>query len=127
MGGTRLSFMRDILSETKSHLKQNEVIQFEIPAYQELSVKNLYNDAMGDPLLSKYLPTKEQLSGKLPEREFFFGVLCTLKQEYMKEIIAEASKKRFKPEEDNTKKQAILISDTWMAELMKNPYHSSKK
>ena len=26
MGGTRLSFMRDILSETKQHLKQNEVI-----------------------------------------------------------------------------------------------------
>ena len=82
---------------------------------------------MGDPLLAKYLPTKEQLSGKLPEREFFFGVLCTLKQEYMREIIAEASKKRFKPEEDDTKKKGILISDTWMAELMKHPYHSSKQ
>ena len=126
MGGTRLSFMRDVLSESKMHLKQNEVIQFEIPAYQELSVKNLYNDAMGDPLLAKYLPTKEQLSGKFPEREFFFGILCTLKQEYMKEIIAEASKKRFKPEEDDNKKQAILISEKWMEELMKHPYHSSK-
>ena len=89
-------------------------------------MKNLYDDAMGDPVLAKYLPSKEQLSGKLPEREFFFGVLCTLKQDYIKEIIAEASKKRFKPEEDETKKQAILISDKWMEELMKHPYHSSK-
>ncbi|MFN9904674.1 MAG: hypothetical protein ACK56F_00945 [bacterium] len=45
--------------EKKSHLKQNEVIRLEIPNYQELSVKNLYEDAMKDPVLSKYLPSKE--------------------------------------------------------------------
>ena len=59
MKGTKLSFLRDILSEKKLHLKQNEVIRLEIPAYQELSVKNLYEDAMKDAVLSKYLPTKE--------------------------------------------------------------------
>ena len=45
----------------------------EVPCYQEISVKNLYEDAMKDELLVKYLPTKEQLSGRLPERDFFFG------------------------------------------------------
>jgi hypothetical protein len=79
MKGTKLSFMRDILSEKKSHLKQNDVIRLDIPAYQEISVKNLYEDAMKEPVLSKYLPTKEQLSNKLPERDFFFGVVCTLR------------------------------------------------
>jgi len=79
MKGTKLSFMRDILSEKKSHLKQNDVIRLDVPAYQEISVKNLYEDAMKDPVLSKYLPTKEQLSNKLPERDFFFGVVCTLR------------------------------------------------
>lgn len=80
MKGTRLGFMRDILSENKLHLKQNEVIRLEIPAYEEISVKNLYPDAMADPVLSKYLPSKEQVSNKLPERDFFFGVLCTLRR-----------------------------------------------
>ena len=80
MKGTKLSFMRDILSEKKLHLKQNEVIRLEIPAYQEISVKNLYDDAMKDPVLYKYLPTQEQLSNKLPEKEFFFGVLCSLRK-----------------------------------------------
>ena len=56
---TKLSFLRDILADKKSHLKQNEVIRIEIPNYQELSVKNLYEDAMKDPVLSKYLPTRE--------------------------------------------------------------------
>lgn len=59
MKATKLSFLRDILADKKSHLKQNEVIRLEIPNYQELSVKNLYEDAMKDPVLSKYLPTKE--------------------------------------------------------------------
>jgi hypothetical protein len=31
----------------------------EVPCYQEISVKNLYEDAMKDELLSKYLPTRE--------------------------------------------------------------------
>ena len=55
MKGIKLSFMRDILADKKLHLKQNEVIRLDIPTYQELSVKNLYEDAMKDPVLTKYL------------------------------------------------------------------------
>ena len=31
----------------------------EIPNYQEISVKNLYDDALKDPELEKYLPTRK--------------------------------------------------------------------
>jgi hypothetical protein len=127
MKGTKLSFMRDVLADKKLHLKQNEVIRLDIPAYQELSVKNLYEDALKDPVLTKYLPTKEQLSNKLPEREFFFGVLCTLRKQYMTDIIQAASNKRFKVSDDDPKRQGIAITDGWFKELMKHPYHSSKQ
>ena len=127
MKGTKLSFMRDVLADKKLHLKQNEVIRLDIPGYQELSVKNLYEDAMKDPVLTKYLPTKEQLSNKLPEREFFFGILCTLRKQYMKDIIHAASSKRFKVGEDDPKKQGIAITDGWFELLNKHPYHSSKR
>jgi hypothetical protein len=33
MKATKLSFLRDILADKKSHLKQNEVIRLEIPNY----------------------------------------------------------------------------------------------
>jgi hypothetical protein len=98
----------------------------EVPCYQEISVKNLYEDAMKDEVLVKYLPTKEQLSGRLPERDFFFGLMCTLRNQYMKDIIAGAHKARYTVAEDDTKKKAISISEAWMAELQKHPYHSSK-
>jgi len=57
--GTSLDFMREILSEKKLHLKVNEVIHLEVPNYQELSIKNLYDDALADPELQKYLPSKK--------------------------------------------------------------------
>ena len=75
----------------------------EVPAYQEISVKNMYADALKDELLVKYLPSKEQLSGRLPEREFFFGILCTLRNQYMKDIIAEAHKSRYTVADDDPK------------------------
>ena len=31
----------------------------EVPCYQEISVKNLYEDAMKDELVAKYLPTRK--------------------------------------------------------------------
>lgn len=55
--GTSLAFMRDILKEEKQHLKSNEVIHLEVPNYTELSVKNMYPDALNDAVLVKYLPT----------------------------------------------------------------------
>ena len=66
-----------------------------VPNYAEISVKNLYKDAMNDEILQKYLPSKEQMSGKLPERDFFFGVLDTLRKQYVTDIISEAHAKRF--------------------------------
>ena len=79
MNGTKLSFMRELLCDEKMALKQNDLLNMEVPNYPELSVKNLYDDALNDAELSKYLPSKKQLAGKLPERKFFFGVLCTLR------------------------------------------------
>jgi hypothetical protein len=98
----------------------------EVPCYQEISVKNLFEDAMKDELLMKYLPTKEQLSGRLPERNFFFGLMCSLRNQYMKDIIAGAHKARYTVAEEDTKKKAISITEAWIAELKKHPYHSRK-
>ena len=117
MHGTKVGFMREILSETKSYLKQNDVNRMEVPCYQEISVKNLYEDAMKDEVLVKYLLSKKQLSGRLPERGFFFGLLCTLRHGYMKEIIADAQKARFTISDGASNDKGIVISEAWMAEL----------
>jgi hypothetical protein len=122
--GTSVDFIRDILSDKKSHLKVNEVIHLEVPSYNELSVKNLYNDALADPELQKYLPSKKQVSNKFPEKTFFFGILCTLRRQYMKDIIRGAQDKRYKAEEGDDKKDSIQITEAWIEQLNKHPYYS---
>ena len=71
-----------------------------IPSYSEISVKNLYEDAMKDPEVALYLPDLENNSNKLPEREFFFGILSTIKRDYLKKIIADAHAIRLKGNQD---------------------------
>jgi hypothetical protein len=44
----------------------------------------------------------------------------------MKDIIEAANQKRFKVDEGDDSKKGILISESWMQELMKHPYYSSK-
>ena len=51
---------------------------------------------MKDEVLQMYLPNQEQMSGRLPEKDFFYGVLCTLRKQYMSDIIDAANQKRFK-------------------------------
>ena len=72
-------------------------------------MNNLYDDALKNEVLKKYLPTSEQLLGRLSECDFFFGVLCTLRNQYMRDIIAESHKARYTVSEEDPKKQGIAI------------------
>ena len=48
MDGCKLSFMRAILREEKKAIKLANLVSMDVPNYSELSVKNMYEDAMGD-------------------------------------------------------------------------------
>jgi hypothetical protein len=57
--GTKISFLRAIFCNKKKALKQINVQRVVVPHYEELSVKNLYDDAMKDELIKDYLPDLE--------------------------------------------------------------------
>lgn len=59
MEGTKISFLRAILAEEKKAFKASEINLIDIPNYPEISVTNLYDDAMSDPEVAAYLPTKK--------------------------------------------------------------------
>ena len=71
--GTKLSFLRAIFCNKKKALKQVNVHNIVVPHYEELSVKNIYADAMKDELLKDYIPDLEMNSGRFPERDFFWN------------------------------------------------------
>ena len=65
-------------------------------------------------------------SNRLPERDFFFGVLGTLKPDYLKQIIKDANEVRFSAGDQQKERDYIMIKDDWIHELTKHPYFSSK-
>jgi hypothetical protein len=82
---------------------------------------------MKDELIKDYLPDLEQNSNRHPERDFFFGILNSLRPKYIKKIIEDANKVRYESDIKDPKKDFIMLDDDWYKELMKYPYFSSKK
>ena len=94
-----------------------------VPKYEELSVKNLYKDALQDPEISPHFPSPEQSLKKLPERDFFFNIIGTIKPDYLKQIIDEANKNRNVAGDQKIEKDYIMIDDSWLDEQTKHPYY----
>ena len=125
--GTNVSFFRVMFFNKKKALKQTNVIRVVVPHFEELSVKNLYDDAMNDLLIKDYLSDLNQNSNRIPERDFFFGILGTLRPLYLTKIIEDANKVRYEGDVNDPEKDFIMLDDDWYKELIKYPYFSSKK
>jgi len=95
IAATKIAFLKAILADEKKVLKAEDVIMVNVPMYPELTVKEMYPEAMGDEEVAKYLPSIPDQSSKLPEREFFYGVLATIRGDFLKKAIDEANGKRF--------------------------------
>lgn len=98
----------------------------EVPHYEELSVKNLYADTIKDNTVRSYLPELEEGPTRYPERDFFFGILGTVKPDYLNKIIRDSNNERFGKEGAKNEKSLIAVGDQWLEELTKYPYFSSK-
>lgn len=103
----------------------NEVKRINVPQYDEISVKNLWAEVSQDPELMKYFPDTK-CSSKLPERDYFFGVLCTLQPEYINSIIDHANKERNSISADEARQDIIVMTEAWYEKLTQLPFISSK-
>ena len=88
-------------------------------------MKALYPQAIADEKVKRFLPDSTQKSKPL-DRQFFFNILNSVYPKFVKELVEHASKQRHQPEQDETKKDYILISDDWYKKFMQHPFISSK-
>ena len=54
--GTKIIFLRSIVADQKKVFRQDQITHIVVPKYEELSVKNLYLQALADPMIGSYLP-----------------------------------------------------------------------
>ena len=64
-------------------MKRDQIPNYKVPNYPELSVVKLYPEAMKDGPTAKFLPNVPEHQPKLPERDFFFGILSAVQPQYV--------------------------------------------
>ena len=74
-------------------------------------MKELYQQALQIPEIREYLPEADMVTGKgLPNKEFFMGIFGTVNEDALRLMIDKALKKRYEGEEEDIKKNVILVS-----------------
>ena len=90
-------------------LKNMNVIFFEIPCYPELAAKNVWPLVKQNPNLMLYfLDFKDD---QFPEKEYLYGVLCTLTPETVRKIVAQGVKNRSPNDQDDKDKMVEIVEE----------------
>jgi len=84
-----LDFLQQMAEGRKKYLLRRMIPTFKVPTWPELSVKALYKDVMADEVLRDYFPDRYP-KGRLPERQFFWGVIYGVKPAYARHLVHDA-------------------------------------
>lgn len=99
-------FLKQVFNDEKKLKKKKEVDYVHVSHYQELSVKNLWEDMKNDEEFMKYFQD-DYAEDKRPCREYFFNILNTLYPDYLAQIMQHSAKERFTAQGEDQQKQAI--------------------
>ena len=87
-------FLRQIFMDQKKLKLKKEVDYIHVAHFEELSVKNMWNDLKDDETFSIYFQDKFP-KDRLPNREYFFNILNTVYPDYLKQVMEYAAKERY--------------------------------
>jgi hypothetical protein len=86
--------LKEIFSGQKKLLKLKNVDFIQVPKYDELSVKNLYDKLVALDRMQVYFPRKYS-KGRQCDRDYLFNVANTIHPQVMSELVAYAQSQRF--------------------------------
>ena len=120
-----MRFIRDYLQHKKLLIKAADVKAYNVPPYEELSVKAIFAQVKGDEEILQYLNYYPDVK-ELPEHGFFYSVLGTLHPNYVVNLINAANRKRNKKDTEDSRPEQIAITQDILEMLEDEPYLSSK-
>ena len=119
-------FLREVLKEDKALLKMQNVKFVNVPAYDEIGVKALYEKAVKMPHMARYFPTKYP-KGRRCDKAYMYNVWNTVHPEDVKEVIEYANSQRYSVTAEKVRDETITITEAWKAELEAMPFVSKQK
>jgi hypothetical protein len=86
--------MKQVLKGEKKFLKMMNVKIINVPDYDEIGVKHLYERVVQRPGMAEYFPDKFPI-GRTCNREYMYNVWNTMHPEDVKEVIEYANSQRY--------------------------------
>ena len=117
-------FAKLVFSGKKKLLLVRNTTFVQVIKYDELSVKNLYDDFLSLKGMADYFPDT-YAKGRQCDREYMFNVANTLHYNVVQEIIQRANEQRYNINMPNQREEAILMSEHWKQELKSLPMRST--
>ena len=95
----------------------------------EYAIKNVWPQVRDDEDLIQYLPDEEMDLGRWPDRRFFWGILSTLRREWVEKYVHESVLQRDKMQlvAQMRNRRSINISDRWKSKLLEHDFASRQK
>ena len=113
-------YAKELFQGNKKLLKLSEVKLIAVTKYDELSVKNLYDNFMTLEGMKDFFPDKYP-KGRQCDREYMFNIANTLYEEITNELINHALLQRHNVENERVQRDTIMMSDHWKEELKTLP------
>ena len=105
-------------------MKNRDVRHVEVTKFDELSVKNLYDEFMTLAGVKHYFPDTYP-KGRVCDREYMFNIVNTLHENVVSEILKHALEQRHSLNVDFKEKESIMITDHWKNELKDLPMRNT--
>ena len=121
-----LLFMQQITRGEKLTIKLHQKPGLTIPAWQELSIRNVWPHACRIVTFRLYMPD-EWTATKKTERKFFFNILTFLAPNFVQDLVREARRMRQNHyERQQLAPLDITLTQEWATALLGEPFRPCK-
>ena len=105
-------FLKDVLQGKKNLLKMDQVKFVNVPAFDEIGVKYVYQKVLQLDGMAQYFPDKFPKNTQC-DKSYFYNVWNTIYPAQVKEVIQYANKQRYTISNDKAAENSIVMSEDW--------------
>jgi hypothetical protein len=121
------TFLQELAAGKKKYLLRKHVPSFKMPTWPELAVSKLWPVIQQDAAFQDYFPSKLP-AGKVPDKQFFWGIIHAIKPGYAKCLVKDAMESRNKLPEagEEDKVKMLQINEDILRKMLTAPVFLGK-
>ena len=121
-------FLIEIFEDKKDIMRADQISNCNFKeTWPEFAIKNVWPLVKSDQLIVKHLPCDDIEKKQYPDRKFFWGVLNSLRPDWVKKYVDKVTEQRNERRVDPFVKKLIVVSDKWKARLLAYDFKLKRK